>query len=65
MTQNLSLGNRHSINDTRSSSVCTTVNVLPAIVMVPVLLAPEVFFDTEYFTVPFPVKLLPDLSEMR
>jgi hypothetical protein len=38
---------------------CLTVNVFPAMVMVPVRVAPVVLVFTEYVTVPSPVPILP------
>ncbi len=41
-----------------------TVKVLPAMVIVPALAAP-VLADTEYFTVPFPAPLEPDVTVIQ
>jgi len=44
---------------------CLTVKMLPAIVIVPVRLAPEVFAETEYPTIPFPLPLEPDVTVIQ
>jgi hypothetical protein len=40
---------------------CVTVNVLPAMVIVPVLWVVDVLAETEYVTVPLPVPLVPEV----